>query len=213
MDLIQEYWNKKFKDKQKIWGDEPSESAIRAVKYLKKNSVAQGKILDLACGYGRDSIFFSENTYAVRGIDISDEAISLAGNNYKNIDFIVGDIFNLPYRDQSFDVVFGNFILHLFLGEDRSKILNEALRVTKNGGISIFSVASVEDADYGVGKEVGKDCYVNSRGVTKFYYSKESIMREFSNFSDIEIDVIEEYHDHDTPHKHSSYLIFAKRMS
>ena len=212
MDSVKQYWDKKFKNKQKIWGDEPSEAAVRTVEYLKKNLQPQSSVLDLACGYGRDSVYFSENAYQVCGIDISDEAINLAEKNYENIDFVAGDIFNLPYKEQSFDILFGNFILHLFSKDQRSRILDESFRVIKPGGISVFSVASVEDSDYGVGEEIEKDCYVNSRGVMKYYYSKKAIKEEFNKFSNIEIDVIEENHVHDYPHQHKSYLVFAKRM-
>lgn len=177
----------------------------------KKNYSACEFILDLACGYGRDSAFFVQNGYKVNGIDISDEAIVMGKQNYKDVDFSTGDIFDLPYSEQRFDVVFGNFILHLFLNEKRERIINECFKVIKPNGYVIFSVASVEDPDFEVGKEIEKNYYINARGVMKYYYSKEAIKSELKMFSDISIDVIEEKHEHDFPHTHKSYLVFAKK--
>jgi hypothetical protein len=75
--------------------------------------------------------------------------------------------------------------------------------------VAIFSVASVDDPDFGQGEEREKNCFVNSRGVVKYYYSLEVVFEEFKIFNRIEIENIEEYHTHDTPHIHKSYLIFA----
>lgn len=36
MESVKEYWNNKFKKKQKIWGEEPSESAVKTLEWLKK---------------------------------------------------------------------------------------------------------------------------------------------------------------------------------
>lgn len=151
---------------------------------------------------------------AVKGIDISTKAINMARKNNENndgIEFYVGNILNLPYPSSYFNVVFGNFILHLFPFELRRKIIEECYRVTKPGGFVIFSVASVDDPEFGHGEEKEKGFFVNSRGVEKYYYSIETVHKEFKVFSEIQIENIVEYHEHDTPHTHKSYFIFARK--
>ncbi|MEW6617791.1 MAG: GxxExxY protein [bacterium] len=90
------------------------------------------------------------------GIDISDEAIHIARTSYPHIEFLAGNILELPFGQNYFDIVFGNFILHLFSYELRHKMLEECHRVLKQDGIAILSVASVHDPDYGIGREVEK---------------------------------------------------------
>lgn len=211
MDKISRYWNKKFKDEKEVWGNEPSESAIKTMDLFERNHLNTSKILDVACGYGRDSVFFASKHHKVTGIDISSEGISMARNKYPDINFVVGNITELPFPNLSFDAVFGNFILHLFLKDTRAKIISESLRVTKPGGLVIFSVASVDDNDFGLGVEKEKNYFVNSRGVTKYYYSKETICEEFKNFKEVIIEEIEEHHQHDHPHTHKSYVIYSKK--
>jgi len=211
MDAIKNYWDEKFKSKKKIWGDEPSEAAQKSINFLKNELSMKSSLLDLACGYGRDSILFSQYISNVTGIDISSEAIDMAKKYNKEIDFVVGDMFDLPFNKESFDIVFGNFILHLFLKKQRNEILKEIFDLIKPGGVCIISVASIDDSDFGLGDKIEDNCYINSRGVTKCYYSIEMIEKEFTNFSDIKIEVLEEEHSHDFPHIHRSYLIFAKR--
>ena len=162
---------------------------------------------------GMDEIrSFFKNGYQIKGIDISSVAIDIVKESFSGkIEFIVGDLMEMPFAPGSFDVVFGNFILHLFSFALRQKMLKECHRVLKQGGLAVFSVASVDDPDYGTGQEVEKDCFVNSRGVAKFYYSKESVNKEFTLFEVMEIMDIEEFHEHDSPHTHKSYLIIAKK--
>jgi ubiquinone/menaquinone biosynthesis C-methylase UbiE len=214
MDLVKQYWDKKYLEKNEIWGYEPSEAAVKLLEYLWKNGIHKGNVLDVACGYGRDAIFFAKNGYKVKGIDISSVAIDIAKSGIlDNIEFIVGDLMEMPFESGSFDVVFGNYILHLFPYDLRRKMLEECHRVLKQGGTMVLSVASIDDPDYGVGREVEKNCFVNSRGVTKFYYSKEAVNNEFTLFKVTEVLNIEEYHEHDSPHTHKSFLIITGKES
>lgn len=211
MNTVQKYWDEKFKDKGQIWGDEPSEAAIITESFLSNRGFNEGRILDIACGYGRDSKHFNDKGFDVTGIDISVEGISMAKSQYSNVEFMVGDILHLPFPNESFNVIFGNFILHLFIKEQRSSIIKEALRVIKPGGIAAFSVASSKDPDYGQGESREPNCFVNARGVTKYYYSENDILYEFKDFEIISIHDIEEYHEHDGIHIHKSYLLFARK--
>lgn len=100
MDSIKLYWDKRFKEKNQIWGEEPSDAAVRAASFLKKQNLKGQKILDVGCGYGRDSAYFASYQHEVTGIDISHEGIKIARNCYPEIDFITGSIFDLPFPDE-----------------------------------------------------------------------------------------------------------------
>ncbi len=211
MDSIMLYWDKRFKENNLIWGKEPSDAAVRTSSLLKKEHLNYQKILDVGCGYGRDSAYFTSHHHKVTGIDISHKGIKIARNCYPDIDFINGSIFELPFPDKSFDMVFGNFLLHLFLKNSRKNVLTESLRVIKPGGIAAFSVASTEDSDFGQGVEKEKNCFVNARGIMKCYFTLNSIQEEFELFDQVYIEQMLEKHIHDYPHEHQSYLVVARK--
>ncbi|MDQ7094863.1 class I SAM-dependent methyltransferase [Desulfosporosinus sp. PR] len=213
MKTIEDYWDKKFKEKGHIWGNEPSKSALITESFLSARGFKKGKILDIACGYGRDSKYFTDNGFDTTGIDISAEGIAMAKKQYPDVKFMIGDILHLPFQTSSFDYVFGNFILHLLLKDLRFKLIKETSRLIKPGGILVFSVASIEDVDFGKGETKDTNCFVNARGVMKYYYSKEAIYNEFKDFEIMAIHDIEEIHDHDGIHKHKSYLLFVRKRN
>jgi ubiquinone/menaquinone biosynthesis C-methylase UbiE len=98
------------------------------------------KVLDVCCGEGSTACWLAkEYSLKVSGIDILDKAISAAKEKAKSqevsdlVDFKVGDVFDLPYHDSSFDVVYGqdpDGLAH----KNRKTIFKEIRRVLKNHG-------------------------------------------------------------------------------
>ena len=75
-EYMKEYWNNRFTDEGKIWGESPSRTAGYALKLFRKNNVK--KILVPGSGYGRNSKLFSSSGFDVTGIEISEVAYNLA---------------------------------------------------------------------------------------------------------------------------------------
>jgi ubiquinone/menaquinone biosynthesis C-methylase UbiE len=97
------------------------------------------RVLDLGCGKGTTAIYLARKySCDVTGIDLSDElvaqAVSLArrARMSHRIQFQVADAQLLPFRDGEFDVVISQAVLVLV--RDKSRVIREALRVTKPGG-------------------------------------------------------------------------------
>jgi len=87
-------------------------------------------ILDVGCGVGtyvRALRRFSPN---VHGVDIDDEKVAVAGRTLPNIRLASAE--NLPYPDDSFDVVLSHEVIE-HVRDDRQAI-GEAVRVLKKGG-------------------------------------------------------------------------------
>ena len=89
------------------------------------------KILDAGCGEG----FTLERLYELKigkdleGIDASKVAIETGKKLYPHLNIKIGDIYNLPYKDNSFDLVVCTEVLeHL---EDPKRALREIIRVSK----------------------------------------------------------------------------------
>lgn len=90
------------------------------------NTQTGDQVLDIACGAGLLGLA-SDNDIEYTGIDISQEAITLAKKLAPNRNFITGNAKKLPFKKDTFSKVFCIGSLERML--DRSKVLNEMLRV------------------------------------------------------------------------------------
>lgn len=103
------------------------------------------KVLDIACGTGIVTCMFAKYAKNVVGLDITKEMIAQAiktqnENSLTNMKFDLGTVENLPYENDSFDIVFTRYSFHHFL--DTKKVFEEMLRVCKpNGKIIVVDVA------------------------------------------------------------------------
>lgn len=97
------------------------------------------RVIDIACGKGTGAIYLAQ-TYGceVVGVDISADSIAQATALAKRkgledtVTFRVGDALDLPFLDNEFDAAVSQAML--ILVEDKHKVVQEALRVTKPGG-------------------------------------------------------------------------------
>jgi len=103
----------------------------------KVKDLVKGKvILDLACGAGGKSLYLKENgAKYVKGIDVSKILIKQANSfkkDKKNIEFVVGDVCNLPFPDSSFGILIANDLMEHVSNPE--KMISESYRVLKKGG-------------------------------------------------------------------------------
>jgi len=97
----------------------------------------KGKLLDMGCGVSPLALIASEKPDTeVWAVDFADELIdTLKGKN--KVNYIVGDMNNLPFKDKYFDyVVLGEILEH---SESPEKLITEAKRVLKPNGIMAIS--------------------------------------------------------------------------
>lgn len=97
-------------------------------------------VLDLGSGAGNDCFvarsIVGESGH-ITGLDFTEEMIRKAQQNldkisYKNIEFILGDIEEMPFSDDKFDVIISNCVLNLV--PEKQKAFAEMYRVLKPGG-------------------------------------------------------------------------------
>jgi arsenite methyltransferase len=109
-------------------------------------SLKEGEIvLDLGSGAGFDC-FLAANKVGkngkIIGVDMTPEMLEKARENavkgdYKNVEFRLGEIENLPVADNSVDVIISNCVINL--ATDKKRVFDEAFRVLKSGGRIMIS--------------------------------------------------------------------------
>ena len=109
-------------------------------KFFFLDNIKEGDyVLDVGSGTGRLTEIIKTKTKNCFGLDISHEM--LKKNNFlKNL--TVGSVFNLPFKNNFFNVVTSMDLMVHFKNYD--KILEEKIRVTKKGGLIIFNIGSKE---------------------------------------------------------------------
>ncbi len=93
------------------------------------------RILEVGCGTGLNLKLYQEEGCEIYGIDLSPSMVNAASKKLgEQADIRVGDASQMPYQDNSFDLVVGMFTLHEMPGSIRLPVINEMARVIKMDG-------------------------------------------------------------------------------
>lgn len=139
------------------------------------SSLQNKKVLDLGCGYGWYSNYFSKIGAKVIGCDGSIEMLKLARKKYPNIQFEYMDIEDrLNIQDNSFDIVFSNQVLMDI--KNIPHLIKEVHRILKKHGI--FYVSIVHPAFYD-GEWLSDEKGFKKSKIIEKYLSEYSFDNEF----------------------------------
>ncbi|MFH0995422.1 MAG: class I SAM-dependent methyltransferase [Pseudomonadota bacterium] len=149
---LEERWNQ-YSDKYDVshHGHLSEEDMTRWKLFLEAHigKEKQKKVFDVGCGTGFLTIKIAALGYDCRGLDLSKGMLGIAENKAAeqglNIEFLKGDVVDLPLPDASVDVVTNRSLLWTLL--EPQKALKEWLRVLKPGG-KLLCFCSVGKSDH-----------------------------------------------------------------
>ena len=193
--------------------------------YLLSRWYSQGKrkFLDLGCGLGRHSILFGKNGFEVSCFDISEEAIKKtskwAMEEGLNFDYSIGDMLNLPYKNESFDCVLCFNVISHTDTEGMKVIANEIKRILKKDGECYLTLGSKDTWGFKqtqwplVDENTRLKMEEGPEYKTPHFYADYNLIKQL--FKDFEIEdifqVIDYYTDKDKLYDSYHYHVLIKK--
>ena len=139
-EYYERYWESETSDKEGFANLPPQRNARETNRIISIfRPYARGRVLDVGCGDGSlsNGIFQLPGVTEVVGIDISDRAIRIAQSKYPHIKYKVGQVTDLPFESNFFDVVTAiELIEHVC---DTQKMFKEFSRVLKTNGYLVIT--------------------------------------------------------------------------
>ena len=116
--------------------------------YIHRYANSRSRVLEVGAGTGRYSIALAKEGMSVTAVELVESNLAVLRENsreIKNLASFQGDAINLHrFADSSFDVtlIFGP-MYHLYEPAEVNSAIDEAIRVTKPGGVILFAFLSV----------------------------------------------------------------------
>jgi SAM-dependent methyltransferase len=215
------YWEARYAAEGKLWGDGPSELALLAVARLRGSATSGLSILDVGCGYGRDTRYLAaELGCRVLGLDPSPAAVAAARRQRSaglQDEYEAGDLatFSAGLADDArFDAVFAANVYHLLQPIGRREFAAALGAAARPGGLLFLSTLSPRDArHYAVGKAVRGEERSWVDKVYLHFCTAPELTAEVRDFEVLDLDErsYEERNAGGVVHHHTSWFLEARR--
>jgi SAM-dependent methyltransferase len=182
-----------MKEHIKAWDSEYERSIWRGHYSLERldASLNTGLLLDAGCGSGKYSLPLRMRGFDVLAMDASQKALRLASKSSAirglDIGFMAANIYQIPLKDASFDIIWCYGVLQHLLIREREFAIHEFRRVLKDGGLLFLEVFGEEDMRYG-GVEVEPNTFSRENGIVYHYFCRNELERLFVGWK---IDILE----------------------
>ncbi len=201
---MRNYWNRRFSEEGRIWGERPSRTAVQAVALFR--TYRAQKILVPGAGYGRHTDYFAAGGFTVHGIEISDVAVGLASRAGEGVVYYRGSILDMPFSEDRYDAVYCFNVLHLFRAADRRTFIGKCADQLRPGGVAYFTVFSEKEPTYGKGEKVEEGTYESKPGRPTHYFTEADLRDHFAAFEILETGLAEDQENHGKEGLHTHLL-------
>jgi len=224
---VAEYWQQRYAGDGRPWGDGPSELARLAVARLSPTAAAQSAadvpftILDVGCGYGRDSRYLAaELGCRVLGLDPAPAGVTDARRQRSpglEVEYRQGDVASLAReagQAAGYDVAFVCNVYHLLGPIGRREFTAALAALVRPGGLLFLSTLSPRDPQhYAVGSPVSGEQRSWIEHVYLHFCTAEELVADFSTFEvlDLEERSYEEHNAGGVVHRHASWFLEGRR--
>ncbi|MEW5921330.1 MAG: class I SAM-dependent methyltransferase [Bacillota bacterium] len=196
-DLQQAHWENTFLQKPDMFGEAPSDPAVKAAEIFRKEDITT--ILELGCGQGRDTLFFARKGFQVHALDYCEAGLRAIGEKAQksglssSVITVEHDVRKpFPFDNDFFDGSFSHMLFCMALTtEELTFIFQELQRVLKPGGIIVYTVRHTGDKHYKSGIHRGEDMY-ETGGFIVHFFSKDKVKVLAKGFDIIDISDFEE---------------------
>jgi ubiquinone/menaquinone biosynthesis C-methylase UbiE len=190
-------WETVYSRKADLFGEKPSQSAIKAIELFGEEGI--GEILELGVGQGRDALFFADHGLHVHVMDYSStglRALSARASHMGLSDRLKVSLCDiregLRLDDESIPCCYSHmFFCMAFSASEIRSMTREVWRVLKAGGLHVYTARTMEDPHYGRGTHRGEDLYQFNRYIVHFF-SRSMVEELAGGFEMMELSSFEE---------------------
>ena len=181
---LEKTWDESYREKARIWGDTPSELAHIAVSHLRQRDPDRLDILEIGCGYGRDTAYMSGQLDArILSTDPSQVAIGMAQAtcHASNASF---RCCGFAETSGTYDAVVTSNVYHVLGTAERQQLGQAVAERLRPGGLLFLNALSVADPQhYGKGEPVPGEpnSFVNSRYL--HFCTREELQEAFGHLA------------------------------
>jgi 2-polyprenyl-3-methyl-5-hydroxy-6-metoxy-1,4-benzoquinol methylase len=116
--------------------------------YVANKLRTKQNILEIGCGNGRDSKFFSSKGHHVTGLDRSGKAIELCKSLYSDepIEFFFGEVTDITkINKKKYDLIYSRFVVHAMSINEELEMLKTSYQLLNNNGQFFIECRSIND--------------------------------------------------------------------
>lgn len=152
-------WDERYSGEDFAYGTAPNDFLVEAVQYLPP----KGRVLCLADGEGRNSVYLAEQGFEVVGVDSSPvgltKAEKLAKERNVKIETVLADLADFEIKADSFNAVISIFC-HLLPGI-MEKVHKQIVRGLRKGGVLVLEGYTPRQHEYNTGGPKSKEVLMN----------------------------------------------------
>jgi hypothetical protein len=146
---LKAFWNERYAADEFVYGTEPNDFLVASCARI----AAGGRVLCLADGEGRNSVWLARQGFHVSAIDVAEQGVakarSLASRAGVAIEAEVADVTRHDFGEGAWDAIVSIF-LHL-PAKPRRDVHARAVAALKRGGAFVYEAYGPEQARYGTG--------------------------------------------------------------